>query len=107
MKMFIYLFYTIILELPIVVFAYKNEWKTVLMIDALLNLFTWPLLTLLYFTTNIPLLFLEISVVLIEASGFIIFFKGTKTKAFLISFIANATSLFTGMLIQGHFIKLI
>ena len=88
-------------------FAYKQIWKEALLIDMLLNLFTWPLLSILYFTTHIPLLFLEIAVVIIEAIGFIIFLENNKAKAFLISCTANAASLFAGMIIQGHFIKLL
>lgn len=105
--MYIYLLYTLLIELPVVLFAYRQQIKEVLLIDILLNLFTWPLLTLLYFTTNIPLLLLEIAVVLVEAAGLIIFIDRNKIKALLVSFIANAASLFGGMLIQGHFIKLI
>ena len=105
--MYIYLLYTLLIELPVVLFAYRSNWKEALLIDVLLNLFTWPLLTVLYFTTNIPLLFLEIAVVITEAAGFTIFLERNISKAFLVSFIANAASLFAGMIIQGHFIKLI
>ena len=105
-KLFIYLLYTLLIELPIVLFAYRQIWKQALLIDILLNLFTWPLLSLLYFATHIPLLFLEIAVVITEAIGFIFFLEKNKAKAFLISFAANAASLFAGMIIQGHFIKL-
>ena len=101
MKIFLYLFYTLLLELPIVIAAYKKIWKTALLIDVLLNCFTWPLLNILYYHTTVPLLLLEACVCIIEAAGFKIFFGGSYIKALLVSLSANAASLFIGAWIGG------
>ena len=101
MQMFQYLLFTILLELPVVILCYHTQWKTVLLIDILLNFFTWPLLTLLYYNTHIPLLVLEDGVFITEALGFKIFFGGNWPKALLVSFTANALSLLAGVYISG------
>ena len=100
MEMFKYLFFTLIIELPIVLFAFRNEWKTSLLIGVLLNLLTWPLLTLLYHYSKIPLLILEAGVFLIEALGYTIFLSSKWQKAAMVSFIANACSLLIGIWIN-------
>ncbi len=101
MQMFQYLLFTILLELPVVILCYHKQWKTVLLINILLNFFTWPLLTLLYYNTHIPLLVLEGGVFITEAFGFKIFFGGNWSKALLVSFTANALSLLIGVYISG------
>ncbi len=101
MAMFQYFFYTVLMELPITTIAYSKEWQRMLLIGFLLNLFSWPLLTLLYFRTDIHLLLLELGVVCVEAIGFRIFFTGTFLKAFLVSLLANCVSLTVGVLLNG------
>lgn len=101
MAMFQYFFYTILMELPITIIAYSKEWQKMLLVGFLLNLFSWPLLTLLYFQTDIHLLLLELGVVLVEAIGFRLFFNGSFLKAFLVSLLANSVSLFVGVLLNG------
>ena len=68
MEMFQYLLYTLLLELPVVLLCYRNQWKTVVPVTILLNFFTWPLLTLFFYNTHIPLLILEIAVFITEAN---------------------------------------
>lgn len=97
MQMFQYLLYTLLLELPVVLLCYRSQWKTVLPVTILLNFFTWPLLTLLFCNTHIPLLILEVAVLITEAIGFKIFFRGSWQKALLVSLGANALSLFIGV----------
>lgn len=101
MAMFQYFFYTLLMELPVVTVFYSHEWKKMLIIGFLLNLFTWPLLTLLYFYTDIHLLFLELGVVIIEAIGFRIFLIGSMKKALLVSLLANSFSLFVAVVLNG------
>lgn len=100
MEMFQYLLYTLLLELPVVLIFYRPQWKTVLPVTILLNFFTWPLLTLLFYNTHIPLLILEAGVLITEAIGFKIFFNGNWPKALLVSFGANTLSLLIGLLIS-------
>ena len=99
--MFQYFFYTLLMELPILIVCYINEWKKILVIGILLNLFTWPLLTLLYFYTDIHLLFLELGVLIIEAIGFRIFLNTSLKKSFLVSFLANGLSLLIAVILNG------
>ena len=104
--MFYYLLCTLLIEIPVVVIAYRNEWKTALPAGILLNLFTWPVLTLLMYFTSIHLLILETCVFAVEATGFKIFLTGSWRKALLVSFIANALSLTAGFISGGYSIQL-
>lgn len=99
--MFQYFFYTLLLELPVLIVCYIKEWKKILIVGFLLNLFTWPLLTLLYFYTDIHLLLLELGVLIIEAIGFRIFLNTSLKKSLLVSFLANGISLFVAVLLNG------
>lgn len=101
MEMFQYLLYTLLLELPVVLLCYRSQWKTVVPVTMLLNFFTWPLLTLLFYNTHIPLLILEAAVFIAEAIGFKIFFSGKWQKALLVSFGANGLSLLIGVWVSG------
>ena len=100
MAIFKYFLLTLLFELPIVLLSYKWQQGKVLIIGIILNLLTWPLITLLYNSTNIPLLFMELCVCVIEGIGFKIFFNGKWAKALLVSFLANGCSLFVGLLIS-------
>ena len=101
MEMFQYLLYTLLLELPVVLLCYRSQWKTVVPVTMLLNFFTWPLLTLLFYNTHIPLLILEAAVFIAEAIGFKIFLSGNWQKALLVSFGANGLSLLIGVWVSG------
>jgi hypothetical protein len=100
MAIFKYFLLTLLLELPIVLFAYRSQLGKALMIDILLNLFTWPLITLLYINTNTPLPVMEMCVFIIEGIGLKIFLSGNWTKAMFVSFLANGFSWSAGMLIS-------
>ncbi len=100
MDIFKYFLFTIFLELPIVLIAYRSQLNKVFIVTVLLNLFTWPLITLLYTNSNIHLLILEFFVFIIEGIGFKIYFNGKWRKAMLISFLANGFSLSVGFLIS-------
>ena len=100
MVIFKYFILTLILELPIVLLAYRRNTGKVLIVSFLLNLLTWPLITLLYNNTNIHLLILELFVFITEGVGFKIFFNGKWSKAMLVSFLANGFSLLVGFLIS-------
>ncbi len=99
MAIFKYFLLTLLLELPIVLFAYRSQLSKVLIIDILLNLFTWPIITFLYINTHIPLLVMELCVFIIEGIGLKIFLTGNWTKAMLVSFLANGFSWSVGLLI--------
>lgn len=100
MATFQYLFYTILLETPVVILFYRNQWKNVIVVEILLNCFTWPVLSLLYFMYPYSLLFFEAGVVITEAIAFKVFFNGSWLKALLASLSANSASLFIGIWIN-------
>lgn len=101
MDMFQYLFLTLGIELPVVLFAYRKEWKAALVSGLLINCFTWPILTLLFHYTGIPLLLLEAGVVITEAIAYRLLLYGSTGMALLVSFTANAASLLFGAAISG------
>lgn len=101
---FNYFLLTLLIELPIYfLFVRKNIFYTLLILF-LANLFTWPILNLLYFNTNIHLLILEAGVTLVEAGIIYLFLKQPFQIAVLISFVQNAVSTAVGVYI--HHIKL-
>lgn len=102
MQIFQYLLYTLLLELPVVVWIYRTEWKTALFTDILLNLFTWPLFTVLFDNTGLPLWLLELGVFIMEAIALQLFFSTHVWKAWAASLLANGCSLGVGLLITGN-----
>lgn len=99
MGIWLYFILTLVLELPVVCLFYKREWRSALLIGSLLNLFTWPLLHILLYYTNINIHLLETGVALVEGIGYAIFMKGKWTKAMLVSFLANGFSYGVGLLL--------
>ena len=99
MAIFKYFLLTLLLELPWVLVAYRSQLGKVIVVTILLNLLTWPILTLLYKDTNIPVLIMELCVAIIEGIGYKIFFNGKWSKALLVSFLANGFSFSVGLLI--------
>lgn len=99
--MFKYLALTIAVEIPIYFLFDRKRISFSVLILVLANCFTWPLLNILYQTTNIHLLILESGVTVVEA--FIIYFylEQKFSKALLISFIQNATTTFLGIWINN------
>ena len=100
MPFYCYFLLTLLLELPIVCWFFKPQWKYALLIGGLLNLFSWPLLHWFIYTTNLPIFILEIGVVLVEAIGFRIFLTGSYKKALGVSLLANGFSYGVGLLIN-------
>lgn len=99
--MFQYLFYTIIIETPLVILFYRKQWKAVITVEFLLNCFTWPILSVLYYKFPPYLLLFEAGVFLTEAIALKLFFSGSWLNASFASFTANAASLLIGAWIQG------
>lgn len=89
-----------LIEIPIYFLFDRNKVLFSILILVLANCFTWPIINILFQTTNIPLLILESGVTLVEA--FIIYkFLGQKfLKALLISLIQNSITTFIGIYIN-------
>ena len=100
-EMFQYLFYTILLEMPVVILIYRKDWRTVIPVEILLNCFTWPVLSILYYEFPSALLLLEAGVFVTEAVALKLFFDGTLLRALIASLVANATSLLVGVWVSG------
>jgi hypothetical protein len=100
MDLYLYFILTLIIELPLVVLFFKNEWKKALVAGLLLNLFTWPLLHLFIFESHININLLEIALAIIEGLGYYLLLKCKWQKAFLVSFFVNALSYAIGILIR-------
>jgi hypothetical protein len=98
-----YFVLTLVLELPIVLLFFKNEWKFALLIGFLLNLFTWPLLHILLFYTSIDINILEIGVAITESIGYYLLLQCSWKKAIALGFAANAISYGIGLMLN-HFI---
>jgi hypothetical protein len=101
MTVWIYFFITLVIELPIVYLFYRNDPKAAMIVGFLLNLFTWPLLHLLLYSTDINLDLLELGVALTEGIGYSLFMKGKWYKGFVVSFIANGVSYGLGLLLNN------
>lgn len=93
---------TLAAEYPVVLFFYRNEWRKALLPCLLLNLFTWPLLHYLLFTTHIPLVLMEIGVVLAEMTGYKLLLKSSWTRSFVVALTANGISYALGLLINNY-----
>ncbi|MEN9447117.1 MAG: hypothetical protein RJA25_407 [Bacteroidota bacterium] len=98
--MFKYLALTIAIELPIYFLFNRNRVLFSILILVMANFFTWPILNILYHTTDIPLFILESGVTLTEAFIIYFFLEQKFSKAFLISFIQNTTSTLIGIYIN-------
>lgn len=96
-----YFVLTLVLELPVVLFFFKADWKFVLLIGFLLNLFTWPLLHILLFYTGININILEIGVAITESTGYYLLMQCSWKKAIALGFTANAVSYGIGLLLNN------
>lgn len=98
--MFKYLLLTMLIEIPIYFLFVRQKIAFSVLILILANCFTWPILNILFHTTNMHLLILETGVTVVEA--FIIYFLLVKNfrKALLISFVQNVVSTFIGVWIN-------
>jgi hypothetical protein len=97
-----YFLITLLTELPIVLLFFRKEWKFALLIGFLLNLFTWPLLHVLLFYSNINLNILELGVATTESLGFYLLMQCSGKKALALGFIANATSYGIGLILNSY-----
>lgn len=97
-----YFVITLVIELPIVVLFFKNEWKFALLIGFLLNLFTWPVLHILLYYTNINLNVLELGVALTESAGYYFLMQCNWKKAIALGFTANAISYGIGIILNNY-----
>ncbi len=100
MEIWIYFLLTLLIELPIVWLFFRKQWKYALLVGFLLNLFTWPLLHMLLFTTSLNIHLMECGVALVEGIGYRLFLKSSWSKALFLGFLANGISYGIGELIN-------
>jgi hypothetical protein len=105
MPLYAYFLLTLLIEMPVVLGVWRKQWKQALITGLLLNLFTWPILIVLYHETTINLNLLEAGVFIAEGIGYAIFIQTGRAKAFIVAFIANALSYGIGELINHYLIK--
>ena len=98
--MFKYLFLTMLIEIPIYFLFDRNKIAFSVLILVLANCFTWPLLNILFQTTQIHLLILESGVTVAEAFIIYYFLEQKFSKALLISFIQNSVTTLLGIWIN-------
>ncbi len=96
-----YFLLTLVIELPIVFFIFRQDKKYALLIAFLLNLFTWPVLHVLLFYTKMNLNFLEVGVALVESIGFYFLLNCSWKKALLAGVLANGVSYGIGIIINS------
>ncbi|MCC6584373.1 MAG: hypothetical protein IT271_11780 [Chitinophagales bacterium] len=99
--MFKYLALTIAIEIPIYFLFDRKRIVFSVFILVLANCFTWPIINLLYQTTNIHLLILESGVTIVEAFIIYWFLEQKFSKALLISLVQNAVTTFLGIWINN------
>lgn len=93
---------TLVIELPIVVLFFKKQWKFALLIGFLLNLFTWPVLHIVLFYTNININVLEFGVAITESLGYWLLMQCPVKKALVVGFTANAISYGIGVILNHN-----
>jgi hypothetical protein len=98
--MYKYLLLTMLIEIPIYfLFDRKNVAYTILIL-VLANCFTWPIINILFQTTNIHLLILETGVAIVEAIIIWYYLQQKFSKALLISLVQNSITTFLGIYIN-------
>ncbi len=103
MSIWKYFVLTLLIELTIIYFLFKQEKKYVLLIAFLLNLFTWPLLHVLLFYTKININILELGVAMAESIGYYFLLGCSWKKAMLAGFLANTISYGIGVILNTYF----
>ena len=98
--MFKYLALTIAIEVPVYFLFDRKKIVFTVLILVLANCFTWPIINILYQTTDIHLLILESGVTLAEAFIIYYFLEQKFSKAFLISLVQNSITTFIGVWIN-------
>lgn len=96
----IFFLLTLVIELPIVLIFFRGERRYALLTGFLLNLFTWPLLHIFLFYTDIHIGILELAVVVAESIGYYIMMNCKWKKAIALAFVANAISYGLGLLLN-------
>jgi hypothetical protein len=104
MPFYCYFLLTLLLELPIVLLLFKPQWKQVLLVGFLLNLFTWPLLHVLLAETRLDINLLETGVALTEGLGYMMLLRCSWKKAFLTSLLVNGISYGFGVVLNNYFL---
>ena len=99
--MFKYLALTIAIEIPVYFLFDRRRILFSVLILVLANCFTWPIINILYQTTNIHLLILESGVTLTEAFIIYYFLDQKFSKALLISFVQNTITTVLGIWINN------
>lgn len=100
MSLYWYFLLTVVIEVPVIILMVSGNMKEKILIAFLLNLFTWPLLHVLFYYTNMNIYFMEISIAVTEGVGYWLFFKNTFVKSIVAGFVANGLSYGIGLLIQ-------
>ena len=91
---------TMLIEIPIYFLFDRSKVLFSILILVLANCFTWPIINILYQTTNINLLILESGVTLVEAAIIYYFLAQKFSKALLISLIQNGITTTVGIYIN-------
>jgi hypothetical protein len=97
-----YFILTLLIELPIVLLFFKKDWKFTLLIGFLLNLFTWPLLHVLLFTTSININILEVGVAIAEGIGYWLLLQCSFKKGMFVGFLVNGISYGIGIILNNY-----
>lgn len=100
MEHWIYFFFTLFIELPLVFIFFRKDWGYALLTGFLLNLFTWPLLHISLFYTDVPLGILEFAVAVTESIGYRVMLNCKWKKAIILAFLANSISYGLGLLLN-------
>lgn len=95
-----YLALTMLIEIPIYFLFDRKKILYTILILILANCFTWPIINILFQTTNIHLLVLESGVTITEAFIIYQFLEQKFSKALLISLIQNSITTFIGIYIN-------
>jgi hypothetical protein len=95
-----YLALTMLVEIPVYFLFDRRRVLYSILILILANCFTWPIINILYQTTNIHLLILESGVTAVEAFIIYLFLLQKFSKAFVISLVQNSLTTFLGIYIN-------
>jgi len=104
--MWAYFFLTLLIELPLVLIFFREQRKYALLIGFLLNLFTWPLLHILMFYTDININILEFAVAITESIGYYMLLNCKWNKAIALAFLANILSYGSGLFLNNFYDRL-
>ncbi|MEP6675288.1 MAG: hypothetical protein ABJA78_09035 [Ferruginibacter sp.] len=101
MPFYFYFILTLVLELPVVLLFFKRQWKLALLTGFLLNLFTWPLLHVLLYHTQININLLELGVAITEGTGYCLLLQCRWYKGFGVGLLVNAFSYGVGLFLNN------